>query len=127
MSQSQPYVPDPEHHFDDIVLSPDVCIEFHTGERGVSWATLHVGKHNTVEVGSVRTTADVDSVLTMVAGILLERTAWADDVWVSEDRTERWVLIGSWLLNARLDQKPGHLQAGSPQIARELFDRRRHR
>lgn len=124
MIQSLLPEPDPESQFDDVILTNDVCIAFQAGARGVHWATLHIGPH-TVEVGTVRSEADIDSVLTMTAGILLERQAWADDVWISPDRSERWVLIGQWLLNARMCRDPHHLHLGSAELARALFDRRR--
>ena len=116
--------PEPPIPLEPIVLSDRVAIDFHPGAGGLHWATLHTGT-NTTEIGTVRTPRDIDTILTMVAGILIERPQYPDDIYVSADGSERWVLIGSWLLNARLDSKdPNHLTLGSPAVARELFVRR---
>lgn len=105
-----------------IQLARDVAVEFHRGAApNLWWATLHIG-HDTIEVGTVHRSGDLDSMLSIVAGILLERSHWADDVFVSDDGAERCVLIGSWVLSARL---PGeHVHYGTPELARDVFKRR---
>jgi hypothetical protein len=110
---------------DPIVFTDRVAIEFHRGAaRGVWWATLHIGPQ-AVEIGTVRGEADIDSVLTMAAGVIMERDTWADDTWVSSDGSERWVLIGTWLLNARMTPHPHHVRYGTEELAREMFLRLR--
>lgn len=105
-----------------IRFARDVAVEFHAGAApNVWWATLYVG-HDGIEVGTVHGVDDLDSMLSIVAGILLERSHWADDTFVSEDGSERCVLIGSWVLSARL---PGeHVHYGTPELARDVFKRR---
>lgn len=105
-----------------IQFAPDVAVEFHPGAaRNVWWATLHVGK-DAIEVGTAHGANDLNGVLTMVAGILLERSHWADDTFVSDDGSERCVLVGSWVLSARL---PGeHVHYGTPELAVDVFKRR---
>lgn len=105
-----------------IRFSPDVAVEFHPGAaRGVWWGTLRVGR-DSIEVGTSHGAHDLDGVLTMVAGILLERSHWADDTFISDDGSERCVLIGSWVLSARL---PGeHVHYGKPELALDVFRRR---
>ena len=108
---------------DPIEFSPTVAIYFHAGAvPGVEWATFHVG-HMDVEIGTVRGDADLDSILTMAAAVLMERSAHADDIYISPDRSERWVLIGNWLLNARMTSTPHHVRYGTPAMARDMFHR----
>jgi hypothetical protein len=116
--------PDPPDALEPIVLSDEVVIDFHQGAGGMHWATLHTGP-NATEVGTVRNGRDINTVLTIVAGILMERTSYPDAIYISADSTERWVLIGRWLLNARLGaSKPDHLHAGTTRQARDAFNRR---
>jgi hypothetical protein len=116
--------PDPPESLEPIVLSDEVVIDFHPGAGNTYWATLHVGP-NATEVGTVRHGQDIDTVLTITAGILMERMSYPDAVYVSADGTERWVLIGQWLLNARLGSpKPNHLHADTTRQARDVFNRR---
>ena len=106
-----------------IFLSDAVVIEFHEGAaRDVYWATLHVGR-TAVEIGTVRGPSDIATVLTMAAGVLMERYGYTDGIYISPDRRDRWVLIGPWVLNARLCERPNHLHLGSPAIARTMFNR----
>jgi len=108
---------------DPIEFTPTVALDFHPGAvDGVWWATLHIGRQ-AVEIGTVRGVLDLDSVLTMAAGVIMERPAHADDVFVSPDGTERWVLIGSWVLNARMTSRPNHVHYGSHELARAIFTR----
>lgn len=103
---------------DSIDLSPEVHIDFHEGAApGVYWATLHVGP-DTIEIGSARTSGDVSNVLTMAAGVLLERTHWVDDAHIGPNG--RWVLIGCWVLSALLSE-PHHLQWEDTSSARFHF------
>src|SRR3954463_8553009 len=103
-----------------LLLSDDVVIEFHEGARpAVWWAPMHIGPQ-AIEVGSVRDDDDLDNVLTMAAGVLLERTRYADLVSISPGGA-RWVLIGRWVLNAHMSRKPGHEQYPSRSAARAAF------
>lgn len=122
MPASLPLGEDPVAPRDPIDFSPTVGIEFHRGAGGISWATLHLG-HHAVEIGTVRGPGDLDSVLTMAAGVMMERPHHADDIFVSPDGSERWVLIGPWLLNARMTADPHHVRFGSATLARNVFDR----
>lgn len=91
--------PVPEHRMPEtITLSRELHIDFHEGV-GVWWATLHSPRWAT-EIGTARSPNDIDDVLTMAAGVLLERPAWATRTSVSPTG-ERWVLIGRWILSAR--------------------------
>lgn len=107
-----------------IHLSHDVVIDFHEGATShVWWATLHVGRQ-TIEVGTIRDAADLNAVLVIVGGILLERYGYADGVYCSEDGATRLVLIGRWILNARLVANPNHLCLASAAEARAEFRKR---
>jgi hypothetical protein len=104
---------------DSIDLSPDVHIDFHPGAaHGVWWATLHIGREAT-EIGSVRGADDLSTVLTMAAGVLLERKRYVDDTHVGP--SGRWVLIGRWVLSAVLSQ-PKHLLWEDESSARIAFN-----
>lgn len=104
----------------DIAFSDEVAIEFHEGAaRGVWWATLHVGPQ-AIEVGSVRGDDDLDDVLTMAAGILMERSRYADLVYISP-AGDRLVLIGCWVLNARMGSTPTHKRLATGAKAKHAF------
>lgn len=114
---------EPPAPIEPIEFSPTVAIYFHPGAAPeVSWATLHVG-HMDVEIGTVHGDHELDAVLTMAAAVLMERSAHADDIYISPDRSERWVLIGCWLLNARMTSHPNHVRYGTPELARDVFAR----
>jgi len=103
---------------DSIDLSPDVHIDFHEGAaRGVYWATLHVGP-DAIEIGSARTSGDVSNVLTMAAGVLLERPLWVTDTHIGPNG--RFVLIGCWVLSALLSD-PHHVEWNDEASARWSF------
>lgn len=110
----------PEHLPETITLSPDVHIEFHQGHRGVHWATLHTA-YTSTEIGSARTPSDIDNVLTMAAMVLMDRPASATRTFADKATGERWVLVGSWVLSARLGYD--HADLGSPAAALSHFNR----
>ena len=102
----------------DILFSDDVAIAFHPGAApDVWWATMHVGS-TPIEIGSVHGAHDLDDVLRMAAGVLVERSRWADLVYVGTSG-QRWVLIGCWVLNARM--MGGHRHFMTPEKARAEF------
>lgn len=114
----------PEHQQttvpDTIDLSPDVHIDFHAGAGGVSWATLHT-KHMATEIGTAKGPDDVGDVLTMAAAVLMERPAAARRAFADPSTGERWVLIGSWVLSARLGHE--HTHHGDEASAQSHFNR----
>lgn len=110
----------PEHLPESITLSRDVHIDFLPGANGVSWATLYTSRSST-EVGSVRSPKDIDDVLTMAAGVLMERPASATRTFADRETGERWVLIGAWVLSARLGAS--HIFLGDEAIAHAHFNR----
>lgn len=112
----------PEHRQipDTIDLSPDVHIDFHAGFGGVSWATLHTSRAAT-EIGTARDPNDIDDVLTMAAAVLMDHPASASQTFFDRDTGERWVLIGSWVLSARLGYD--HIRFGDEASARSHFNR----
>lgn len=127
MLQERPTGGDFAASMDPIVFSDQVVIDFHPGAHlhdfaypEVWWATLHIGRQ-AIEIGTVRGLHDLDAMLTMAAGVMMERTTWTDDTYVSADGSERWVLIGSWLLNARMTAHPGHIRFGTHELARDMF------
>jgi hypothetical protein len=104
----------------EIPLSDSVGIDLHPGAGGVRWATLHTGP-NATEIGTVHTVADLDAVLTIAAAVLMERPHHVDGIWVSPDRTQRWVLIGEWVLTARMGSAPGHMHMATAEQAQAVF------
>ena len=123
MPSALPLGAEPPAPIEPIEFSSTVAIYFHEGAAPeVKWATLHVG-HMDVEIGTVHGEQDMDSILTMAAAVLMERSAHADDIFISPDRSERWVLIGNWLLNARMTSHPNHVRYGTPELARSVFRR----
>lgn len=110
----------PEHLPETITLSDTVHIDLHPGFGGVSWATLHTGTFAT-EVGSVRSPDDINVVLTMAAAALLERPYSATRTYVDRVSGERWVLVGTWVLSARLGHE--HWNLGTAAAATSHFNR----
>lgn len=109
----------PERLPDSITLSSSVHIDFHPGFGGVAWGTLYTPTMST-EVGSARSPDDLKTVLTMAAAALLERPHSATRTYVNPNG-ERWVLIGTWVLSARLGRD--HVDLGTPAAAATYFDR----
>lgn len=110
----------PEHLPTSITLSDTVHIDFHPGFGGVAWGTLHTPTMAT-EVGSARSPDDLQTVLTMAAAALLERPYSATQTYVDRASGERWVLIGSWVLSARLGRE--HVDLGTEAAAATYFNR----
>lgn len=110
----------PEHLPDTITLSDTVHIDFTPGAGGISWATLHTARMAT-EIGSARTPDDIDNLLTMAAGVLLEHPTSVTRAFADKETGERWVLVGPWVLSARLGHD--HIHCGTADAAATHFSR----